>query len=134
MLTDLQIQNKGIIPGAWVDDPDRSCIDMHLDLFFPEPSVGRQSATWCASVEDTRSVCFTCPVQIPCLDYATNMSDKYSNGIWGGVYFGGGSSANHIQRCATTLMVDAARCGVQLSYMAALERARQRLSSESVFI
>lgn len=51
-----------------------ACRTEDPDLFFPERGSPGDSA---------KKVCVTCPVRIPCLEYALANSERY--GVWGGL-------------------------------------------------
>lgn len=55
---------------------DASCVGLDVDLFFPE---GPGTTT---EVSHIKRMCFACPVQNACLDYALNNFEY--EGWWGG--------------------------------------------------
>lgn len=63
-----------LIPlGDW--EEEAACRDVPGHLFFPESGDP-------LSAGDMRKFCSTCPVQLPCLQYA--MAHPDTEGIWGG--------------------------------------------------
>ena len=56
----------------WWDQAN--CLGVDPDLFFPERG---------ASTREAKAVCRGCVVQMDCLDYAIENSEKF--GIWGGM-------------------------------------------------
>lgn len=50
-----------------------NCIGVDPDIFFPERG---------ASLQPAKSVCFSCPVRTPCLEFALEHREK--SGVWGG--------------------------------------------------
>ncbi len=55
----------------WMDDG--LCRQVPPSTFFPNDGVG---------VEVARRICATCPVQVPCLEYA--LAERIDHGVWGG--------------------------------------------------
>src|SRR5262245_1962568 len=49
------------------------CQEMSPSVFFPSDGVG---------VDVARRICFECPVQEPCLEYA--LVERIDHGVWGG--------------------------------------------------
>jgi WhiB family redox-sensing transcriptional regulator len=49
------------------------CREIPPAVFFPSDGVG---------VEVARSICATCPVKEPCLEYA--LANRIDHGVWGG--------------------------------------------------
>ena len=62
----------------WRDDA--ACRETDADKFFPEgePSVPAVAA----QVREAQTVCSTCTVRLPCLDFAT--VTRQAHGVWGG--------------------------------------------------
>lgn len=58
-------------PPAWT--ADALCAQVDLDGFYPEKGGSTRSA---------KSVCASCPVIRPCLQYALDNEERF--GIWGG--------------------------------------------------
>ncbi len=50
-----------------------NCRSEAPSLFFPSDGVG---------VEVARRICATCPVKLPCLEYA--LANSIDHGVWGG--------------------------------------------------
>lgn len=59
-----------IPPGFWTEG---SCHDLPADWFHPERG---------ESTTNAKGVCATCPIRIPCLEWALDNHEKF--GIWGG--------------------------------------------------
>ena len=57
---------------SWTDEDN--CKGQDADLFFPERG---------ASTRKAKAVCRACIVQVDCLEYAVENSEKF--GIWGGL-------------------------------------------------
>ena len=57
---------------SWTDEAN--CKGQDADLFFPERG---------ASTRKAKAVCRACIVQVDCLEYAVENSEKF--GIWGGL-------------------------------------------------
>jgi WhiB family transcriptional regulator, redox-sensing transcriptional regulator len=53
------------------------CLGSAPDVWFP----GKGSLD---RIEEARQICFQCPVQEPCLEYALSLSEDLVVGIWGG--------------------------------------------------
>lgn len=53
-----------------------SCAGLDPSIFYPEDERGPR-------VEQAKAVCATCPIRIPCLDYA--IWNRESFGVWGGL-------------------------------------------------
>ena len=49
------------------------CVDLDPSLFFPSDGKG---------VEVAKSICSTCDMKIPCLEYA--LRNRVDHGVWGG--------------------------------------------------
>ena len=52
---------------------DGNCRSEAPSVFFPSDGVG---------VEVARKICATCPVKLPCLEYA--LANGIDHGVWGG--------------------------------------------------
>lgn len=65
-------------PGAWINDPSRSCNGLDTDAFFPE--YGGKSPR---DVARALRICSHCPVLAECRQYALNAEPRVW-GIWGG--------------------------------------------------
>jgi WhiB family redox-sensing transcriptional regulator len=56
-----------------------ACRDADCELFFPLGPVGPGAV----SAREAKSVCETCPVREPCLEYA--LTHGCADGVWGGL-------------------------------------------------
>ena len=110
----------------WATNPNRSCRGLGPSMFFPEgPRKSSNKLTaWSDNIEDVREICFGCPVQMECLKHALDQPANVVSGIWGGVYFGHKEHYDKQHR-RISLMVNAAKNGVQLPYATAVKLARR---------
>jgi WhiB family redox-sensing transcriptional regulator len=60
----------------WRDDA--ACRSVDPSLFFPAGVTGLAAI----QITEAKAVCATCPVRVPCLDFALATNQEY--GIWGG--------------------------------------------------
>ena len=65
---------KFFLDPEWRKTADYSCKGMGFSTFYPDNAVGVTAA---------KKICFGCPVQRLCLEYALQYSEDH--GIWGGV-------------------------------------------------
>ena len=115
------------LPGEWIDDPTKACRTLTPKDFHPTPpgGVGWKQDKACEEIEDTRRVCFRCPVQLDCLDYSKKIPTRSVNGIWGGVFYGTGGLKNSTQRKGIFFMQLAADHKIQLPYQEAMNIAKR---------
>ena len=109
--------------ARWSEHPNRSCKGEPLDRFFPTPKYGVERPGWNRALETTRALCFVCPVQDECLEYATEQLPNSVSGIWGGVYFGGGPGG--INKKSRDRMIAKAEVGIHLPYSHTLKQTRR---------
>ena len=75
-LTSLDALTISIDPDQWRDVA--SCRDTDPDLFFPVGTTGPAIE----QIEQAKTVCFECPSQAPCLEFA--LMTNQDSGVWGG--------------------------------------------------
>jgi WhiB family redox-sensing transcriptional regulator len=68
---------------TFVLDGDPACANVDPELFFPqEIEVGNNRImSVYGDIATAKSICNTCPLKAPCLEYALNNSEV---GVWGG--------------------------------------------------